>query len=77
MPLSGTNPNYQLTPDNKDEDLKEETADKDSRKREVCLIHYSGWRIFANTAQYNRLAQREFREPSRRASSRRLADVLI
>jgi len=41
MPLSGSNSKYQLTPDNKDEDLKEETADKDSRKREVRLRHFT------------------------------------
>lgn len=35
MSLGGTDSKYQLTPDTKDEDLKEETADKDSRKREV------------------------------------------
>jgi hypothetical protein len=41
MPMSGTNSKYQLTPDDKEDDLKEEAADKDSRKREVCLIHFT------------------------------------
>lgn len=77
MPMSGTNSKYQLTPDDKEDDLKEEAADKDSRKREVYLIHFTLAGEFANTAQYNRLAQREFREPSRRASLRSIADALI